>query len=272
MRKELLVILLSMMIWAVSTIGDSSAEVPIELEQGGWEMPGITQVDVSLINATGFYQLNFAVEGTSDPGTESIEVTFGGLNGTKIEVAEDMWFSEDTNFQIFNNWILLQGTGNSTDEWSTWTFEINFAISSTNGLMGAIESLSNLPGLNFDLGNFSLEEFDTDATNVTQAIAEMKFYFIARSYNETGSWGQEAQEITGQVQTALLGFLIDEGLVEGPSDDDDQEPPDDDIVNEDEGKETNTVLIIAVSLAGVVFMIAAIGVAVVMVLRRSKKA
>ncbi|MGA1849175.1 MAG: hypothetical protein ACMUHB_07530 [Thermoplasmatota archaeon] len=271
MRKELLVVLLSMMIWAVSAAGDSSAEAPIELEQGGWDMPDISQVDVSIKNATGFYQLNFAVEGTSVPGTERIEVTFGGLNGTEIEVADEMWFSEETNFQIFNNWILLQGTGNSTDEWSTWTFEINFAISSTNGLMGAIESLSNLPGLNFDLGNFSLEEFDMDAANVTQAIAEMKFYFIARSYNETGSWGQEARDITGQVQTALLGFLIDEGLIEGPSDDDDQEPPDDDTESEDEGKEISTGLIVGISLAGVVFMIAAISVGVVMVLRRSKK-
>jgi hypothetical protein len=272
MRKEVVTILLSMILLASGAIGAASAEAPLELEQGGWERPTISQVDVSIKNETGFFQLNFAVQGTSEPGTESVEVTFGSRNGTGIDLADEMWFTEETNFQIFNNWILLEGNGNSTNPWSTWSFEINFALPSTGGLEEAIASLSMIPGLDLDLGNMSLEGIDMDAANITQALAEMQFFFVARSYSGTGAWGQEAFEITGQVQTALLGFLIDEGLIEGPSTDDDEEPDDDGLEEEDDDqKEVNTGLIIGISLVGIVLLLTAVAIAVVLVLRKSKK-
>jgi len=268
MRYDVMVPVIFTLLLVPCVLSNASGDTP-DMDQGGWERPAISEVEVSLKNASGFYQLSFLAEGTAEPGTEDVGVTFGGSNGTGIEFSDDGWFAEETNFQLFNNRILLEYLGNSTDPWSTWRFEIYLALSSTGGLKEALSGLSGIPGLNFDPGNISLEEMDLNVTNLTRALAGMRFYFIARSYNDTGAWGQKAFDMTDQVQTALLGFLIEEGLIEDGLQDDDEEADDD--MSEDEGKNVNTGLVIGISVLGALLLLGAVVLGSLLLIRRSGK-
>jgi hypothetical protein len=239
-----------------SSILNIKADEPLQLEQGGWMRPSIDEAGLVMENVTGIFRFSLNASGTSPEGTERVEITLGVLNGTEIELAENLWFKEGVvNLLIYGN-TLEQVEG--TYPWSDWFFEVWFTIPSNEGIEGAVSRLSGFFGV--DMSNLSMEEAgnysmeDIDIQSLTEMFQDNRFYLIARSYNETGAWGQEAFDLTDHMYTALLQFLIDEGLIENPfadDDDDGEEPLDDDNEKEKENGSVSSWILIGIFIIGV---------------------
>jgi hypothetical protein len=250
-----------------SSIMNSVADETPELEQGGWQKPTIEIAELELKNSTGMFKFKLNASGTSPEGTNRVEITFGELNGSKIEVAEDLWIEEGiTNLIIFGSTLVqLEGPYN----WSDWNFDIWMNVPSGGGIEGAISRLGGFFGL--DTGNFSSE--DMDIQNLTEMFQDNRFYLISRSYNATGAWGQTAYDLTDHIYTAILQFAIDEGWIDDPfadDDDDDIVPPEDD----DQGKEKNEVspwILIGIFVVGITALLIVISVVIYMALLSGKK-
>ncbi len=236
-----------------------------ELEQGGWDRPEIDNVELEIKNSTGIFKFTLDANGSAPEGTERVEVTFGGLNGTNIEVAEDFWFEEGTVFLFIYGSTLEQEEGPYA--WSNWSFDVWFSMSANGGIEGAISQIGSMFGV--ETGNISTENFDL--ANLTTALAETKLYFIARSYNETGAWGQEAFDISDHFYTAILQFMIDEGMLEDPFADDDDEVP---IETEEEGKKKSglsPLVLIAIFVIGIVSLLVVVAIVVFLALSSKRK-
>lgn len=271
-NTALAVLLIGTLFVGNSSIYTMADETP-ELEQGGWMKPTINDVNLEIKNSTGFFRFDLDALGSSPEGTERVEITFGGLNGSKIEVAEDLWFEEGNVFLFIYGSTLEQVEGNYP--WNNWSFNIWLALPVSGGIEGALTQLGGLFGFDTgnlsseDIGNISMEDFDLQ--NLTEMFQENRFYLIARSYNETDAWGQEAFDLTDRLYTALLQFMIDEGWIENPFTDDDDTVPAD---NDDESKDKEGVsswILIGIFLTGIITLLAVIAVVTFMALSSKSK-
>jgi len=239
----------------------------IEMDQGDWQRPSIDSVEISLRNATGVFSLAFTATGSAPAGTETVNVTFGTLNGTELQLVGDLWFKEG-NLMILGNGMSLEGEGNSTEPWSEWTFKVRVNLPYNGDLMAMIEAVQWM--LPEGIDNSTLGDFEFDPANIARTLAEMNFYFVARAFNDTEAWGQEALDITAQVQTAVLQFMIDEGFIDSfvNGDDDDVIPAD---TGNDGKKEVSQGLLVALGIGGIVMLIAAVIIAIYLLTTRSRK-
>ncbi|MGA1820039.1 MAG: hypothetical protein ACMUHU_03420 [Thermoplasmatota archaeon] len=237
----------------------------IEIEQGGWQRPSIDSVEVSLVNTTGRFNLAFTANGFAPSGTETVNVTFGTLNGTRLHLMETMWFREGGLIFLGNGYSLEAG-GSDAEPWSEWTFNIQVTFTYNGDPLSIIDAVRWLLPAGID--NSTLDDIDLDPANFTRLLAGMEFYFVARAFNDTGAWGQEALNITSHVQTAVLQFMIDEGFLDDPNLDDDDAQDDDDA---DDGKGIGQGLVLAIGVAGVVLLIAAVIISVYLLTARSRK-
>ncbi|MGA1793305.1 MAG: hypothetical protein ACMUHM_05095 [Thermoplasmatota archaeon] len=244
----------------------ASPGISIDMEQGGWQRPSIDSVEVSLLNSTGRFSLAFTATGSAPSGTETVNVTFGTLNGTELQLVENMWFREG-GFIFLGNGVSLEADGNVTEPWSEWTFKIRVTLPYNGDPMSIVDAVQWM--LPDEIDNSTLEDIELDPENLTRLLADMEFFFVARAFNDTGSWGQEAFDITAHVQTAVLQFMIDEGYLDDPNSKDDDTEPDDD--TGDDKKGVSQGLILALGIGGVILLIAAVIIAVFLLTTRSRK-
>ncbi|MFW3146237.1 MAG: hypothetical protein ACMUIE_05450 [Thermoplasmatota archaeon] len=269
MRRDLMIFSAALLLLLAPILSFPAAgEEEAPVESGEWESPDIEEVEVLLENASGSLKIKLEVRGTAPPGTESVNLTFAMQNESGLQVP-DLWIDDSFSFYLPGMIeFVLEPQGEGQDEWVRWEFRFNLMVPMGFDMFSLLDLVG---GSDFNISEEdipldSLEDIDMDT--IMEQIASLKLFIIARAYNETGSWGQEGEDVTDMVITEVLSFMIDEGYIDSMPDDDDDGVSDDDDMNagDDPEKKESPMLI---GLAGGVIVILLIGIiiAVVFIIR-----
>lgn len=209
--------------------------------------PGIRigESDIEIMNNSGEYTFTMSVDGYCGPGVEEVRCYLllydlsggyrGGLNITPMELELDMLRLE-----------LLDQSTNGT--WENWTFFCSLRIN--GGLMESplVLLLGSLlgrepPGERLNISDlFGLLSGNGDAGSVPDALDIGSVKLLARAYAGNGSRGEDAKDLTLQLANALVGFAIQEGIID---EGDTQEDPDEDVEGTGEKSTVDILFIIS---------------------------
>ncbi|MFO8051818.1 MAG: hypothetical protein R6V01_09005 [Thermoplasmatota archaeon] len=245
-----LLIVAAVLVTPVSSSGET-----IEFQDGEWSRPHISNFDISMENDSGIFVFSLDMEGSCPPGTEDLQLTFGTLNGSTVEVMDDLWIEEGESMLLGNGYV-LEKLGNGSDPWSSWRFHAGLSFPMDMDLDSIMEMVTAFTGE--DPGGIEMPDNETlpgfDVEGTLEKLSETQIYVIARAYNKTGAWGQDRMDVTNDLLLEVISFLSSEDLLPDTDDDDTGVEEED----QDTSEKDNGVLIAAFGGAAVIFLAAAL--------------
>jgi hypothetical protein len=183
---------------------------------------------MSLSNVSGTIVFRFTADGTSMPGTDHINFSFGVGNATTPpEPPSEGWIGP-MEMMLFGTGVSLRPTGPSTDPWTRWSFRLGLRVPQGTDPEDLIDLFGGI------LGNETPEMGDLDLSFLDPSILEdmdgVRVHIYARAYRSDGDFGTAERDITTVVVPELLEFARSEGLLDDDiaTDDDDEDGSDDD--------------------------------------------